>query len=421
MKFGHFPARMRVGSMAHEMDDAGKSRLKAYFDLVGACLRDKRQRASFAIYALGILGEGERKSCEPIAARACGDPECVDDVHNQLLHFLRSSPWDNRAVRLVAARYAVEALSEHEPVTTWVVDDTGFLKQGSHSVGVQRQYTGSAGKTANCQIGVSLSVATKTAHVPIDFELYLPVCWTEDPKRRAEAKIPAGLTFKTKPELALDMIMRAVDDGIPGEVLLADSGYGDSHAFRETVRMLGLDYAVGIHATTKVWVLDAVGRRRGEAASVAAIAGTLGRKAFRRVTWREGTAGKMSSRFCFRRVKVAHDDGIDPAEHEAVWLLIEWPDGEPKPAKFALTTLPHRMSKKGIVRIVKERWRTERAYEDLKGELGLDHFEGRSFPGWHHHVSVVLCCYAFAVAERTRHFPPSARRKTSDKPLGRAA
>lgn len=407
--------------MAYPMDEAAEQRLRMYFDKIGTCLRDKRQRASFAIYALGILGEGDRKSCEPIAARACGDPALVDNVHNQLLHFLRTSPWDNRLVRLVAAKYAIDALSAREPVTNWVLDDTGFLKQGEHSVGVQRQYTGSAGKTTNCQIGVSLSVATRTAHVPIDFELYLPKSWTEDAKRRAEAKIPAEVKFETKIDIALKMIERAIAADLPGEVLLADSAYGESHIFRETVRLLGLDYAVGIHGPTKVWLLDAAGRRHGEAVSAEQLGVALGPHAFRRVTWREGTGGKLHSRFCFRRVKIAHDDGIDPAKHEEVWLMLEWPEGEAKPSKFFLTTLPRRMSKKRIVRTVKERWRTEYAYEELKGELGLDHFEGRSFPGWHHHVSVVLSCYAFVVAERARHFPPSARGEAQNDTLDCAA
>lgn len=407
--------------MAYQMDQAAERRLEAYFDEIGGCLRDKRQRASFAIYALGILGEGERKSCEPIAARSCGDPALVNDVHNQLLHFLRASPWDNRKVRLVAARYAITALSAREPVTNWVIDDTGFLKQGEHSVGVQRQYTGSAGKTANCQVGVSLSVATRTAHVPIDFELYLPQTWITDEKRRKAAKIPEEVKFETKIELALKMIERAVADGIPGEVLLADSGYGESHLFRETVRLHGLDYAVGIHGPTKVWLLDAAGHLQGTAMSVDVLGKSLKSSEFRRVTWREGTGGEMNSRFCFRRVKVATDDGIDPEKHEAVWLMFEWPAAESKPTKFTLTTLPRRMSKKEIVRIVRERWRTEYAYEELKGELGLDHFEGRSFPGWHHHISVVLSCYAFVAAERSQHFPPSAGRQEAPRALGRAA
>jgi SRSO17 transposase len=399
--------------MGYEMDDAAQQRLTGYFEMIGGCLRDKRQRASYAMYAIGILGDGDRKSCEPIAARACGEEEKAHNTHHRLTHFLAESGWADEPVRLSAARYAIDALSEREPVTAWVVDDTGFLKQGKHSVGVQRQYTGSAGKTANCQVGVSLCVATTTEHVPIDFELYLPESWTEDPERRVEARIPAAVKFETKIDLALKMIERAARAELPGEIVLADSAYGESYLFRETVRLLGLDYAVGVHSPTKVWLVDALGRRRGDATSVALLAEALGPRAFRRVTWREGTRRKLRSRFCLRRVKVAYKDGLDPSCHECTWLLMEWPEGEENPTKFTLTTLPRRMSKKQIVRIVKERWRTEKAYEEMKGEFGLDHFEGRSFPGWHHHISVVLSCYAFVVAERSRHFPPSASRETN--------
>jgi SRSO17 transposase len=407
--------------MSYAMDAAAVARLEAYFAQIGACLRDKRKRESFAMYAFGILGEGERKSAEPIAARACGDPAKARHAHDKVLHFLGRASWDDRAVRRVATRYALAAMSAREPVTTWVIDDTGFLKQGSNSVGVQRQYTGSAGKITNCQVGVSLSVATRTEHLPIDFELYLPTIWADDPERRAKARIPEQVVFQTKVELALGMIERAVADGLPGDILLADSGYGESHLFRETVRLLGLDYAVGVHAPTKVWALDARERRRGEALSVQALGEQLGAGAFRKVTWREGTGGKLSSRFCFRRVKVACEDVLAPADREPVWLLMEWPEGEMKPTKFTLTTLPRRMSKKQIVRLVKERWRTERVYEELKGELGLDHFEGRSFVGWHHHVSVVLCCFAFVIAERVQHFPPSAGRQAAPDTIGVAA
>jgi len=170
-----------------------------------------------------------------------------------------------------------------------------------------------------------------------------------------------------------------------------------------------------------VWTLDARGRQSRDSVSARDLGLRVGRKAFRHVTWRDGTRGPLFSKFCFRRVVVAQDDGTPAADRDLVWLVIEWPEGESQPTKFTLTTLPRRMSKKEIVRILKERWRTERAYEELKGELGLDHFEGRSFPGWHHHVSVVLCCYAFVVAERLRHFPPSTRRARHPHTLERAA
>jgi len=396
--------------MGYELDADGRHRLDGYFAEVGAALNHKKRREAFAVYALGLFSHLERKSAEPIAAAACGDPASCDAYHQKLLHFSANAPWDDRAVRLVAARHAIDAMSAREPVTTWIIDDTGFLKQGTHSVGVQRQYTGTAGKVTNCQIGVTLSIATRSAHVPIDAELYLPESWAKDPVRRAECKIPDEVRFKTKHELALDMVTRAVEDGVPGDVLLSDSAYGDSHDFREAVSVLGLDYALGIHATTSVWLVDRANRRRGPPQSARVVARSIGRRAFRRVTWRQGTGGKLSSHFALRRVKVAHDDGSEPAAREPLWLLIEWPEGEKEPTKYALTTLPRAMATKQLVRILKERWRTEAVYQEMKGELGLDHFEGRSFRGWHHHLSIVLCCYAFVVGERMRHFPPSQGR-----------
>jgi len=385
---------------------ATAARLEDFFAGVGKHLKDRRKRESFAMYAFGILGDGERKSVEPIAARGCADPDATKRMQDKLLHFLRVATWDDQAVRREAVRYAIEAVQKREPVTTWIVDDTGFLKQGKHSVGVQRQYTGSAGKIANCQIGVSLAVATRSEQIPIDFELYLPESWTSDATRRKAARIPHDIIFKTKTDLALDMITRAATAGIPGEILLADSAYGDDAKFRDAVRILGFDFAVGVKALTSVMRLGSDDAPIGKPTSVADLAMQM-RKSFRSLTWREGTKQTMSSRFCFVRVKTLHADGFSLADREPLWLVAEWPDGEPKPCKFVLTTLRRRMSKKEIVRVIRERWRTERMYEDLKGELGLDHFEGRSFTGWHHHVSVVLCCYAFVVAERVRAFPPS--------------
>jgi SRSO17 transposase len=405
-----------------EMGDAGLGRLQSFFyEDIGQHLRRREQRASFAAYAFGLLSEGERKSVEPIAARATGDPRECQRMHDRLLHFTSTSTWDDHAVRLEAARYVAKALSAREPVTTWVIDDTGFPKQGTHSVGVQRQYSGTLGKIGNCQIGVSLVVATRTEHVPIDFALYLPKTWTEDPVRRLEASIPDDAVFKTKIELALDLIARAVADKIPGEIVLADAAYGTSHDFRESIRAQWLDYAVAVSALTHVFLVDAKDRRSSPQIAAGKVGGYLGPEAFRKYTWRHGTRDRLSSRFCFRRVKVAHDDGTAVAEREPMWLVVEWPDHEAEPTKFVLTTLPRRMSKKQIVRTMMERWRTERAYEEMKGELGLDHFEGRSFRGWHHHVSVVLCCYAFIIAERVRHFSPSARRSRPVGAFARAA
>lgn len=395
-------------------------RLEAFFGGVGEILGNDSRRGSFALYAMGLLGEGERKSIEPIAARCFPDPRHVDAAHQRLQHFVTDSTWSDPAVRRFAAMHAVTAMTKHEPVVSWIVDDTGFLKQGKHSVGVQRQYTGSAGKVANCQVGTSLVVTTRTMHVGIDFELYLPKSWIDDAERRREARIPDDIEFKTKPQQALDMIRRAVDGGIPTGTILADCGFGDSNEFRDGVRALGLHYAVGVEAPTKVRRVDRLGRAQGNRVGLLSIAQRLRMKRrYRRITWRPGTKVDMWSRFAFERVKAASKDH-GQRDPEAVWLVVEWPDGEPAPTGYFFVSLPN-LSRKHMVRLIKERYRTEAVYSELKGELGLDHFEGRRFQGWHHHVSVVLCCHAFLVAERSTRFPPSARRTTKTDPISRAA
>jgi SRSO17 transposase len=405
-----------------ELDLAGQRRIAEYFNNIGHILGDDRRRASFAIYAMGLLGDGDRKSMEPIAARTYPDLGQVDAAHQRLQHFLVDSKWSDRLVRGAAARYVVNALSSRETIDTWIFDDTGFLKQGDHSVGVQRQYTGSAGKIANCQIGVSLSLATATEQVPIDFELYLPKSWTEDPRRREEARIPKDVVFKTKVELALDLARRAVADNVPKGIVLADAFYGDEPSFRAGIRSLGMHYAVGVKSDIRVWRTNKRGQLRGAPMKAKELATSLGPKRFRRVTWREGVKEPLHARFATCRVVPAYRSKTgDPEQRESVWLVIEWPDAEAEPSNYYFATVPPRWSKKHLIRVIKERWKTERVYEDLKGELGFDHFEGRRFPGWHHHVSVALSCYAFIVAERVRRFSPSAGGPEGDGSLTIAA
>jgi len=401
-------------------DGAAEQRLTDYFDRIGNVLGDDARRASFATYAMGILGEGERKSIEPMAARAHGSLDRMDAAYQRLQHFIADSPWSDHDVRLEAARYALAEMTKREPVEAWIVDDTGFLKQGSHSVGVQRQYTGTAGKICNCQTAPSLSIATRTEQLPIDFELYLPRTWVDDPARRAKARIPWNVSFATKPEQALQLIRRARADGIPPGVVLADKAFGASEDFRDGLKELGLSYAVGIDARTKVMVFDKQGRRRDERINVKNLALRIeSNGGFRRCTWRQGTKRDLTARFALRQVVWAGKPGKDNRAvdgRKPVWLLIEWRDGEPEPANYFFCSLPgiERMTRKKLVRLVMQRWRTERAYEDLKGELGLDHYEGRRYPGWHHHVSVVLACYAFVVAERARFFFLTTRRSLAD-------
>jgi len=397
-------------------EDAG-DRLNRYLDGLGKQLRDKRQRASFAMYALGLLSDGERKSMEPIAARACGTPDRTQAVHERLVHFTSSAAWRDEPIRRYAARYAIEAMEACDgPIQTWVVDDTGFLKQGKHSPGVQRQYTGSAGKTANCQIGVSLLLATERTHVATDFRLYVPESWAQDRDRCRSAHIPDDVIYEPKWALALNMIEQAVAAGMPKGIVLGDCDYGNKTIFRDMLDVLGLQYAVEVQSTM---VLRRVGKhgKLGKRLPVAEVGAGL-RRELRTVTWREGSKAALYSRFARMRVVVDRDDGL---MREPQWLLVEWPEGAPAPTKFVLSTVPVTTSLKQMVRTFKSRWRIERSYEDLKGELGLDHYEGRSFLGWHHHVTVVLACYAFLVAEHARSFPPSARGQNADDTFVHAA
>jgi SRSO17 transposase len=391
--------------------------LGSYLDGIGALLRDKRQRSSFAMYALGLLSDGERKSIEPIAARASGSVEHTHAVHEKLIHFLGASPWADAPVRAYATQHAVNAMLTHGPIRSWIVDDTGFLKQGKLSPGVQRQYTGSAGKTTNCQVGVSLVLATDAAHVAADFQLYIPESWANDRERCRRAYIPDDLEYAPKWCLALGMIERAVAQGLPHGVVLADCDYGNKTAFRDALDTLGLQYAVDVQSTTMVSSCVGNTGRLGDRMSVGELGAALQSK-LRVVTWRQGTKAVMRSRFARIRVVVDRDDGPMRAPQ---WLLVEWPEDESAPTKFVLSTMPKGTSCQQLVRRCKERWRIERSYQDLKGELGLDHYEGRSYIGWHHHVSVVLACYAFLVAEHARSFPPSARKARRARSITNAA
>jgi len=404
-----------------EIDRATQQRLRDYLDSIGDVLGTPQRRAHFARYALGLVGEGGRKNMEVIAAQSCASVRHVDAAHQRMQDFITDSAWDDHAVRLAAARYALEPMTKAALPWAWIVDDTGFLKKGKHSVGVQRQYTGSAGKITNCQIGVSLTIATPQDHVAVDFELYLPECWANDPERRVEGRIPDDVRFKTKPQLALDMLRRAVRANLPRGTVLADEGYGGSSEFREGCRKLGLDFAVAVSSTARVWAVNAAGYRKGDPVEVRQLARSLvADGAFRKYTWRDGTAGPLRARFAFLRVLPAADDGREPRFRDRVWLVCEWRDGDEHPMHFHLATYK-RMPFVQLVQLIKERWRTERVYQDLKDELGLDHFEGRRFRGWHHHVSVTLAANAFLVAERARRFSPSGHATQDDDPIAVAA
>jgi SRSO17 transposase len=402
--------------MEYSLDAEGQIRLERYFDGIGTVLRRRDRRESFALYALGLFGDGERKSVEPIAARACADPDLCNAYHDRLLHFLGVAPWSDVEVRRYAAGHGVSAMASREAVTDWIVDDTGFPKQGDKSPGVQRQYSGTLGKTGNCQVAVSVTVATRTMHLPLDMDLYLPKSWDDDRVRCRAAHIPDDVVYRPTWRIALDLIERNVKAGVPLGLLLADSAYGDVGPFRHGVRELGFDYAVDVKCHTRVVIVCDDGSET-DVMSVETVAEIVGARSYRKVTWRQGSRRALSARFAAVRVRVVTDQ---KSRGEVEWLLIEKADREAPVEHYALTTLPKAMSRKQIVRRLKQRWRTERVYEDLKGELGLDHFEGRSYVGFQHHVSCVLACYAFLVAERARFSPP-ARGTRHAKPLERAA
>jgi SRSO17 transposase len=400
-----------MGELTSDLGSSAEYRRAEYLTKVGDVLGNRRRHASFVLYAMGLMGDGERKSAAPIAARACADPVLVDAYHQRLTYFLSESEWSDVPVRRFAARHALEEMTKREPVSTWIIDETAFPKQGTHSVGVQRQSVGTGGKIANCQIGIGLSVATRSEQVPIDFELYLPRGWSDDPDRRSEGHIPDEVGFQTKPELAMKMIGRALADHVPVGVVLADAVYGDSSTFRRELRERGLDYAASVQAPTAVRRVDESGKRYGEPMSVAEV-GCAMKAQFRKVSWCEGGKGQTWSRFASCRVWPVNCVA-GGADDEAVWLLMEMPPGETAPCRFWLVTPRARATREQLVYLVKERHRPERVYEDLKGKLGLDHFEGRTYRGWHHHVTVALVCFAFVVAERVRR--TCSRRREDDR------
>jgi SRSO17 transposase len=375
-------------------------------------------------YCKGLLLPGERKSIEPMAARL--NPHNVQATRQSLHHLVAKAPWSDQALLDHVRQQVLPAMQKHGPVVAWVVDDTGFPKKGQHSVGVTRQYCGQVGKQENCRIAVSLSVATWDASLPIAYRLYLPKDWAEDAERREKAEVPEETEFQTKPEIALDQIRAAVAAQVAPGVVLADAAYGINTEFRAGITELGLQYVVGVQSSMTVWEpgkepLPAkppgkMGRpprllQRStdhQPVSVKELALSLPPTAFRKLTWREGTERKLQSRFAAVLVRPAHRDYEKAEPHAEEWLLIEWPPGEAEPVKYWISTLPPNTRLKDLVKMAKHRWIIERDYQELKQELGLGHFEGRNWRGFHHHATLCIAAYGFLVAERSR-FSPSAR------------
>src|SRR4051794_6704324 len=346
-------------------------------------------------YCTGLLMPAERKSVEPMAAMTA--PARVAAQHQSLLHFVGQAPWSDMAVLTKVRDLVLPAIERAGPIEAWIIDDTGFPKKGRHSVGVARQYCGQLGKQDNCQIAVSLSLANHAASLPVAWRLYLPLEWMADAARCAAAGIPEAVGFLSTPEIALEQIRAAWAAGLPRGVVLMDAGYGSSTGLREEIGALGLSYAAGIPPHTLVWPPGTAplpplpwsgrGRRpklmRRDAehhpVSVKALAHDLPQACWQTISWREGSAGALTSRFARVRVRAAHHDYWRAEPRDEEWLLIEWPEGEAEPAKYWLATVPPDMPFDRLVDLAKLRWRIERDYQELKQELGLGHYEGR---GW---------------------------------------
>ena len=389
-----------------------------YLDHLCEVLHRVERSTGLKDYCRGLMLPIARKSVEPLAA--CSDPLHVAAKHQSMHHFVAKSEWSDTAVMSCVRDWVVPTLGL-DSGCYWIIDDTGFPKKGKHSVGVARQYCGQLGKQDNCQVAVSLSLASEQGSVPIAYQLYLPKDWAADPERRKTAGVPADIAFATKPEIALAQMRRAIASGVQRGVVLADAGYGDETAFRDGITDLGMLYAVGIRPATTVWAPGTaplppkpwVGRgirptrlRREpghEPVAVKALAMALPPGAYGSVTWREGTNSNLTSRFAALRVRPAHRDYLGTEMRPQEWLLIEWPAGEVEPTKYFLSTAPADATTEQLVFVTKMRWRIERDYQELKQEFGLSHYEGRGWQGFHHHATLCIAAYGYLVAQSLKH------------------
>ena len=395
--------------MDRQRADESTERFSAFLDEIASVIGHAARVAPMRDYCTGLLLTCERKSVEPIAAATA--PAGTSAQHQSLLHFVAKGEWSDAAVLGKVRDRVLPQIERHEAIKAWVVDDTGFPKYGSHSVGVSHQYCGQVGKQTNCQIAVSLSLANHHASLPVAYQLYLPEKWASDPERRKKAGIPDAIEFTTKPKMALRQIEWACEIGLPRGVVLMDAGYGHDLSLRKRLTELELTYSVGIRGKTLVrGTTPQVGSKTGTGAepmNAAELAKILPKSGWRTITWREGTNTPLSS--CFQRVRVrAAGDGTTRAE-PVEWLLVEWPKGEEEPTKFWLSTLSETMTIDQMIDLTMMRWRIERDYHELKQEVGLGHFEGRGWRGFHHHATMCIAAYGFLVSERGA-FPPCGTR-----------
>lgn len=398
-----------------------KRELEEYVEFLTTDMGRPERRQAMGQYVTGLLLDGKRKCIVPMANRLAEDPADVSGLRQRLQRCVKSTWKDGD----LFARLAQKLDRELPGIEAFVIDDTGFAKKGEHSVGVARQYSGTLGRTDNCQVAVSLHLAGERGSGCVGMRLYLPESWTSDRRRCHEAGVPDDVGFEPKWKIALGLIDETLATGVRPPVTLADSGYGDTTNFRDGLSERGLIYNVGVKGTTVVWRPGLVPRppkldpskrgqrpihprmaRNARPVAITKLAKELGRKAYRTVTWRTGSKGKMSSRFAAVRIRCAHGHakGYPPGEEQ--WLLCEWPKKEKSPTKFYLSTQAPSTSLKQLVRTAKLRWRVERDYQDLKQEIGLDHFEGRMWRGLHHHAAMCAAAHAF-LALRRALFPPT--------------
>ena len=414
--------------MGLRRSEAIESRFTAYVEGLTSVIGHADRAKPLRDYCTGLMMPCERKSVEPMAAITA--PERTAAQHQSLLHFVGEGKWSDEKVLAKVRELVLPQIERHGSIEAWIIDDTGFPKKGQHSVGVTRQYCGQLGKQDNCQVAVSLSLANHHASLPVAYRLYLPEDWARDSGRRRKTGVPEEVSFKTKPEIALEQIAAACAAGLPRGVVLMDAGYGNNSELRADITALGLAYVAGILSTTTVWApgtgplpakkWSGVGRpptllrRDGkhQPISVKELALGLPKRAWRVVKWREGSAEWLSSRFARVRVRAARRDFKLTESWPEEWLLIEWPEGEPEPTKYWLSSLPKDITFRQLVDIAKLRWRIERDYQELKQEVGLGHFEGRGWRGFHHHDTLCVAAYGFLVSERET-IPPSRPRSTA--------
>ena len=385
-----------------------RERLVGFVGEVAAGLSLARQRENALLYVRGLIEQGGRKSLQPTLFRLEETPARYESMQQ----FLADSPWQPELL----VRACVERVAPELGVVAWVVDDTGIAKDGRHSPGVKRQYSGTLGKIGNCQVAVSVHAVGERGTLPLGWALYLPEEWCVDAERRGKAKVPASVVFRTKPQLAAALAERASAWELPAAPILADCAYGDDTAFRTRLHALEREYVLAVSAQISVYGPEttfAVPERQGRTGRprsvarpdrkperVPALAERLPATAWQTLPCRTTPAGEdVEGRFAFLRFVATHPVRNDQPPREE-WLIVEWPADAEAPSDYWLANLPADTDPERLARLARLRWTIELDYRQLKGELGLDHYEGRSYPGFHHHCALVTCAHAFLTLER---------------------